>query len=240
MDKRGSHADWAISMGIFLVYLLVLFIIIRPGTEKVYDEKILLDIVEGKFNEEVKWTVKMSPLFVKKCEAGPRATKIIVKDESENWKFTNVKTDKYACINKQGDFELICAIGENCICADGCPSVKGNFDLYYIPEGKAERETSPKLKFECLGIEKWCSAEVGSSENLEGINWIWLNELKNMEYDTIKENWNFPRDFSITINDEKIGGEPYENANVFVREWNDFEVNEKGERKEVKISVKVW
>lgn len=50
MQKKGaSHADWAISLGIFLIYILSLFLIIQPGVEPIYREDTLLGIVEGAF-----------------------------------------------------------------------------------------------------------------------------------------------------------------------------------------------
>jgi len=51
MKKGASHVDWAISMGIFLVFIMLTFIFLRPGTEPVYKGDMLLKVVEDGLNE---------------------------------------------------------------------------------------------------------------------------------------------------------------------------------------------
>jgi len=43
MNKKGTHVDWVISMGIFTVYIFALFIFLRPGIKPVYRPVTLLD-----------------------------------------------------------------------------------------------------------------------------------------------------------------------------------------------------
>ncbi|MFH1637687.1 MAG: hypothetical protein ABIB71_04665 [Candidatus Woesearchaeota archaeon] len=58
MEKKGaSHADWAISLGIFLIYILSLFLIIQPGVEPIYREDTLIKIVENAFMGEMNLTM---------------------------------------------------------------------------------------------------------------------------------------------------------------------------------------
>ncbi len=65
MDKKGaSHADWAISLGIFLVYILSLFLIIQPGVEPIYREDALLQIVEDAFLGEMNSTITRATLMI--------------------------------------------------------------------------------------------------------------------------------------------------------------------------------
>ena len=79
MDKKGDgHVDWIISIGIFLIYLLGMFVIIRPGIEPSQDYDTLLDILEENVKEDVNiefdqgilsdfgglyWTLYKAPLF---------------------------------------------------------------------------------------------------------------------------------------------------------------------------------
>lgn len=243
MNNRGSHADWAISMGIFLVYLLILFIIIRPGIEPVRDEKVLLDIVEQKFSEEVKWVVKMSPLIIKTCSSGAKSIVLEVKDEKNAWEFRSFTFNEDPpnekegyCADEGNTFVLTCG-GEN-----NCPAATNRiFYLYYVLKSKFNN-INPKLGLDCSGGDD-CKAELGASENLEGVNSEWLNDLGNANYTEIKKKWDFPESsgFSITVDDnEVIGGEPYEEADVFVKEWTDLEVDNDGEREEIKVNIKVW
>lgn len=45
MKKGASHVDWAIGMALFLVYVLLMFIFLKPSTEPTYDENDLLNMV---------------------------------------------------------------------------------------------------------------------------------------------------------------------------------------------------
>ena len=62
MNKKGTHVDWVISMGIFIVYVFALFILLRPGIKPVHRPVTLLNVLEEGFREEVMWTVKVVPL----------------------------------------------------------------------------------------------------------------------------------------------------------------------------------
>ncbi|MEK6904300.1 MAG: hypothetical protein AABW87_01780, partial [Nanoarchaeota archaeon] len=65
MNKKGDvHVDWAISMGIFLISVIALFVIFKPGIKPIYKETVLLDIVEDEFRKNVTWTVKKLPVFI--------------------------------------------------------------------------------------------------------------------------------------------------------------------------------
>jgi len=246
MNKRGSHADWAISMGIFLIYLLVLFIIIRPGIEPIHNENTLLDIAESKFNKDVKWVVKMTPLIVEKCLAvGSSETKISVDDEEKSWTITNLIPDK---VHKDVQYCVPSGV-LTCGGLKVCPEVRDVvFDMYYVPKTERDLDVNPKLKVECSAEAEYCKATLGSSEDFEGIRYVWLSKLiaegkDEKGYDVIKERWTFPesRDFSIYIDgDQILGGKPYENANIYVREWEDWYVYDDGERKPVKVSINIW
>ena len=83
MDKKGGgHVDWIISIGIFLIYLLSMFVLIKPGIIPTHDSDTLLDIIEENVREDFfvalsfdndptnddvggfYWTLNKLPLFV--------------------------------------------------------------------------------------------------------------------------------------------------------------------------------
>ncbi|MEK6816524.1 MAG: hypothetical protein AABY09_02845, partial [Nanoarchaeota archaeon] len=65
MFKRGaSHADWAVSMGIFIIYILSMFIIVQPGAQKVFREDNLIKIVEDGIRGSSQYTIERTPIFV--------------------------------------------------------------------------------------------------------------------------------------------------------------------------------
>ncbi|MFH1066040.1 MAG: hypothetical protein V1734_06040 [Nanoarchaeota archaeon] len=65
MNKRGaSHADWAISLGIFLLYILSMLMIIQPGVEPFYREDQLLKIATENFKENTAYSFYKTPLII--------------------------------------------------------------------------------------------------------------------------------------------------------------------------------
>lgn len=64
MKKGASHVDWAISMGIFLVYTLLMFIFLKPASEPVYSGNTLLKTVEAGLLEDVTYKNKLVYLVI--------------------------------------------------------------------------------------------------------------------------------------------------------------------------------
>src|SRR3989344_5022895 len=53
MGKRGtSHIDWVISIGIFIVYVLLLLVWIKPGYEPVFEQDTLVSIVKNNIEKD--------------------------------------------------------------------------------------------------------------------------------------------------------------------------------------------
>ena|SRR3989338_73902 len=72
MKKRGStHADWAISLGIFLVYTLSLFLLIQPGVEPVFRNENLVKIVEDSFVGDTRLVIEKTPIIFTPIEIIP-------------------------------------------------------------------------------------------------------------------------------------------------------------------------
>lgn len=64
MKKGASHVDWAISMSIFLVYVLLMFIFLKPGSQPVYNENTLLNIVYSGLKDDTTSTVQRGYLMI--------------------------------------------------------------------------------------------------------------------------------------------------------------------------------
>jgi len=96
----------------------------------------------------------------------------------------------------------------------------------------------------------------GLAEEIFGIG---EHKLAGLDYEGIKEKWRFPEgaDFGMKViyledntpifklNIEESAEEDYkykayEQANIYVREWTDYILNEKGTKDAVKINIAVW
>ena len=101
MDKRGvSHTDWAISMAIFIVYILLMIIFLKPGVAPIYKPEGLMQLVEENFFEETNWVVRETWLDIKKCtpKANAQANsydscEIAIEERSGNWNLKLVTID---------------------------------------------------------------------------------------------------------------------------------------------------
>jgi len=64
MKKGASHVDWAISMSIFLVYVLLMFIFLKPGSQPTYNENTLLNTVYSGLKDDTTYTVQRGYLMI--------------------------------------------------------------------------------------------------------------------------------------------------------------------------------
>lgn len=64
MKRGATHADWAVSLGIFLIYVLSLFLLIQPGVEPVFKNENLIKVVEDSFFEDVTREVQKIPIII--------------------------------------------------------------------------------------------------------------------------------------------------------------------------------
>ncbi|MEK6952871.1 MAG: hypothetical protein AABX29_07700 [Nanoarchaeota archaeon] len=67
-EKGSEHVDWIVSMGIFLVALITIFLLLKPGIQKEGSENFLLDLLEEKFTNDFFLNVKKVPLNIGVCE----------------------------------------------------------------------------------------------------------------------------------------------------------------------------
>jgi hypothetical protein len=94
---------------------------------------------------------------------------------------------------------------------------------------------------------------VGSSELLQGINLDKYEALGGEGYATIKEKWGFPeiKEFKIIIYDadtpynvaesEAFGAFPApESSNIFVREFNTYQLNNDGDLVQQTVNIRIW
>ncbi len=65
MNKKGlSYIDWSISLGIFVIFILLLFIMVVPSLDKGLDEDYLISLAETGFREFAYHEIIKMPLFV--------------------------------------------------------------------------------------------------------------------------------------------------------------------------------
>lgn len=117
MRKGTSHVDWAISMGIFLVYILLTFIFLKPATEPTYSGNSLLDIAYKGLKDDTSYTIKKGYL------------KITPTDDIDE---TKEYTLRIRCLDKSPSY------GPDCLSASGMDMdwVESEKDQNIIEKGR--------------------------------------------------------------------------------------------------------
>ena len=65
MRKKGlSYVDWAISVGIFIVYAIILFFIFRPSLQQDYSQEYLGEIIKAGIEKDAYYSMERVPLFI--------------------------------------------------------------------------------------------------------------------------------------------------------------------------------
>lgn len=71
IKKRGAiHVDWVISMGIFLIYLIILLVFIKPSYKAKFEEDVLTKMVKDEFLNQNNVSAGFIVYTTKVCEAG--------------------------------------------------------------------------------------------------------------------------------------------------------------------------
>lgn len=254
MNKKASHVDWAISMGIFLVYLIGLFILLRPGVTPVHKPESLLSILKEKFNEEVVWEVREIPIILQEdCrgeQVGGRWYGPEIKLEiSEDWKFSSVIKPKPEPDGVKWNNGILSCSSEKCEYRIEKPAGEIGYNVVYYPNKKNWGSSDLTLKTK-PETEGYCDkVTLGASISKIGINEEWLAELGKEEYKSVKEEWGFPDDkeFAIYYGEDEdeliklIGAEETQGVNIFINQFKTQYVGSGGEITiPVIVNLRVW
>lgn len=259
MNKKGLiHVDWAISMGIFIVYILGMFIFLRPGVTPIHKPEALLDSVEENLKDSIYWTVKKTPLYVDNCMAGGVFEPCNIQVSADGWSFSKSEGSDGETYDTGSilRFSLSCT-GE----ADGKEITDPDviIDLTYYLDPLVE-ETIPRNVLANLQLEvsdfPQCKAHLMATENMMGISSGLRDSLKAKSFEEVvgSDMWAFPAEKSLAVytytsatvsdrlNWDRIvwKQEPGAEQNIFIREWKDRIVNEDGSNEPLTIHIEIW
>lgn len=265
ISKRGtSHIEWAISMGMFSMYVVALFVFLRPGATVETRPEGLLTMIEKSIKDEVVVDVKETPLYVNKCYAASiestggtsvEPSKIYIK-MNDKFKiidvYDNVNT-KYSQYTGGNSFTIECTPeNENSFITDK------TFNIVYVLNTKptAYDNYKPELEQTCTPNQIDCVAQLGATENKKYIKLDWLKDLgaegteEPEAYKTLKEKWGIPiqRDFIIYYSqdggaEQRLIGTANpkpEQGNVYIIELKDIGIENDNVKKPVSVRVELW
>ena len=238
MNKKGlSYIDWAVSLGIFIIYLLIVFILITPNLARDYDNDFLTSIIKEGLEEDTYWELSIYPLFVE--PAGHMED--ITLELPNSYTFLN---NTNMIILDQSSNKLEMDVSGRYLSFIYSFEASNKFTIIYSDElvyPNAISSMSPAEDF---------NYTIGVKGSLKGIYFPLFNTLPS-NYRDLKSQWNFPtsKEFAIEIyegvnlsnqilNYTKI--EPNLDSTVRVLKWSEWQIHNDSKRELVTILVKTW
>ncbi len=260
MNKKGStHVDWAISMGIFLTYVLSMFILIQPGIEPIQKNDQLIDIVEKNMMDDIEVSIAKMPVKLINVAGNAIVTlngELPFKRENN---FASMSTDDLTLYSATAGYdggEYLTSITFHTSAASELVYIlESDKDDFVFDVSTIEGGTPVTLP-EDLPPDPEKTFRLGAAEVIKGtsrdkIDNLCSDDMNADAYEAQLDKWGFPinKRFLIRVkydkNDEYENKcffeEPYDGANVFVKEIKVPVISETAEIEEyVTINMMVW
>ncbi|GEM_PF-2621498 len=241
--KKGlDYIDWSMSMGIFIIAVIALFIFLKPGARLEYDQETLTTMVEHNFMNRAQWFVHETPLFVRNFQDVAGGAQAFIRVYADgDMRFSAVKPATHA------RYDPITGVPGSRIefnCNSSCDGT--NFTLIGITRNQNE---TIDMHMECIPSNNAaaCTAVVGATVTRRGLQQDKIDELANptiTNYDTVKRAWTYPlqREFAMYQDGTKIigGKEQAQQADIFVKEIKTEVISPSGTTRPTVISIRVW
>lgn len=242
MQKRGisHHLDWIIGITLFMFFVVFVIATIKPGVQPLHSKDVLLNIIQDQFEENVTWEIQRVPLNIiaHSCVNSIQLTAPI--EFPFNWNNQNTKV-----YNKLNNNPIGFSISGSTLIVE---FVSGNAEQDYFILQSDEENFGSGTSIISICIKDDVTSIYGVPETLTGLSQDKIDILKNYNYDQLKIDWKYPitSDFNITINLEghiyevSSGKAPASNAEVYVKQYTDFILEEDGEKIPAMVTIKAW
>ena len=257
MKKGLMYIDWSISVAIFIVYLIGLFIYIAPALNQDYSEDYLKTLAKTGFQENTTNTLYKYPIFIKHHDAGIDYQ--FSMDAPSNINLNELKTAIY----DEDLTQIEAQIEDNTPNPDKVTVHIPNIDAevtktIYMIISEEIYESIPYVGGEDP-INEYEYA-FGVPEVLTGLSQTKFNELKALSYEEIKEVLKYPAERNIAIdvicevdtleldclegeiaNDLSIQPDiTTQNNTVYATQWSTWEINKNSNLLPITIRILTW
>tara|TARA_Y100000310_G_C20476336_1_gene712599 strand:- start:71 stop:808 length:738 start_codon:yes stop_codon:yes gene_type:complete len=245
MNKKGaSHIDWVVSIGIFIVYILILLVWIKPSYKPVFEEDVLIGIVRDNIEETYTIEVDKTLIVLNGCNINSKH---------------NFNLNNHVPGLSSGDFTVL-RVSDGLV-ADykGTLTVKTyttGKNSYWIINSDKSYDSSHGGDLDALPEAECSSVQSGETITKKGLSGFALPSIG-----ANAATWGFPtsREFKILLQDiygekivcynkegslTKVACDEFEadsGASVFVGEWRYNVIkNEFGDTDPVIVTIQVW
>ena len=245
MKKGLSYIDMAISVGIFAIYLIIAFIILKPSIKEENTASLLLPSLKNSFEKSVIWEIEKYPLFLYATDPNPYEIIVPFNFDSQKIDFVNkdiiVRDFYYQSfpVNGKQAFKILFQ--------EPTPALN-NTEPYYILY--SDDFDKSHLLNPPAGISAPADSynyTFGVKEEFIGISIQKINNLRSIS--DIKNTFRFPsnNDFSISIYDsnEMQILDFYtliipKDAKVYAIQYTSFILHQNSSRVPVFVQLKIW
>ncbi len=253
MNNKGlSYIDWSISIGIFVIFILALFIVVVPSLDRRLDERYLVSVAETGVKEETYHTIFELPLFVySSYEQSNSQVSIGLPDYPNSEMYSSLALTGNNFDEKNIYFSSNINFGPVNLLQG-----VNIFNVLYITEGGYIPPGSPYGDLLVCGAGVECT--FGIEEKLVGFseqNLEYLFEDSCTEYPDyvmFKEKISYPdqKDLSILIYEGNLfEGDPKYNCtfnnpeeldSVYALSWRDNILDFNGLQKDISVLIRTW
>ena len=269
--KRGlSYIDWSISVGLFIIYIISIFVILGPAFQYDYSAEYLGGIVKEGLEENYHITINRIPFFIVITQPltddyPPEQEFEITLDDLPD-EFQDMESNKqFAMVDKTGTLIIHREYYSNTqtIRFITTPGRLGLYESNVVGGGHIYYTNKEFFRFFELTSSEPFNYEhaitYGVTEKLNGLNngdpgegvLNYVEEIEAMEYEELKELFKYPkeRDFSIQIFDGPLNGdpvldyikkEPTDRDEVKTLIWSDWVISSNTQRTPVMVVVRTW
>lgn len=266
----ASYIDWIVSFSIFLVYVLSLFLFLKPGVAQDYSKDLLMDLLNEQFRAETQVILEKYPLILKLDTSNKWRPGI---DDSRTIELpirASKSLGSYAVYNRSfkqkpaqftGSILRFEASTEFLNPVDSADN-KALFWIVYYPDHSYSDQTLPpagcRSDWTCLSEDNFTIYELGVKEKVSGIVKEKVLSLFELGEEQIKEKFSFPESqgFNIYIIEQDTSSFMYnlddvdqslqlgiprpEGVDIRVKEKKDWFINEDTSLDPVVLHLEVW
>ena len=258
MKKGLSYVDWSISIGLFIVYIITIFILLGPAFKQDYSTEYLNTIVQNGIEENISLELKRFPVFLRLDTIIPNNYQIGLNNIPEG--IEGIDVEKIGFYTEDHSLEIISKKTYS-----NQPTVEIDIDYNLIGAIPIGPELSSAKLWLYLSTEKIFDFDhtptgtaltsnnaFGVAETIKGIYEPRFRLFSQNDYNTAKELINYPnqKDFAIEIyNETKINetpilnytkASPTEKDEVNVLLWANWLIHNDTKRTPITILIKTW
>tara|TARA_Y100000310_G_scaffold327446_1_gene393833 strand:- start:14270 stop:14983 length:714 start_codon:yes stop_codon:yes gene_type:complete len=236
--KKGlTYVDIAVSVGIFVIYGVFLFIMFKPAIEEEYDDDYLTSIVQGKFMGDVSWEVVRTPIFIQ--VRGDMVGKNLEFQFPFDWGLSSLYMVDSSGVEVNFD-----KVGYKMIIPFGGWVDDEELSLFYTAD---YTEHTPGSYSGDYDAEEY--VDIGVGEVITGIQKFSgdtgnLSETVAKPDDVLKSEWDYPerREFYLEMDSGEIIGidDAPKDKKVNVLTFSTQFLDEYGETDDVIVTIKTW